>query len=142
MAFANASVTARRRSSMRGVGSLDPVSAIRVTMARTIDRNSGRAGTSSLMWSAMPSPALLLCTPDGLVDGVEEVEGAVEPGDLEHLAHPGLRTDDADVAALAASPLERTDEYAEGCRVEKADVVEIDDQLLRVVGQEAVEAFA
>jgi hypothetical protein len=34
---------------MRALGSFEPVSAIRVTMARTIARNSGRAGTTSSM---------------------------------------------------------------------------------------------
>ena len=42
-------------SGNRDPGSFEPVSAISVTMPRTIAKNSVRAGTSSSMWSPMPA---------------------------------------------------------------------------------------
>src|SRR5581483_6565564 len=140
MALAHASVTARRRSSMRGSGSFEPVDAIIVTIARISERYSGRAGTSSSMRS--PMPCLLPGPPDGVLDGRAQIERAVEARDLEHLPHTGLRGDDAQLTALGAGPLQHADEHAERRGIEEPDVVEVDHEVAAVIGEQRVQLLA
>src|SRR5262249_43492496 len=83
---------------------------------------------------------LLRCAAlDGVVDRRAQVEGAVEPRDLENLPHAGLVAHDAQLATLRAGPLEDTDEDAQSGRVEERDLVEVRDQVLVAFREEAVE---